>query len=250
MKRLRLNTVFFICLLVIISITFLILFINSIHNYQKIRTITEDKTSKNIKLLTEKIFIGDVKRQALQIDNKFRYTIEKMNLIATAIKEIDRTRLQKSKYNIKLKYNQKSDMFKYLDTKAIAFKNKTKYGFIVASIGNDQNQLETETIKKINNLARVEPLLRSITLNDSSIVLTMIFDKRFILEYGVNPNLNFNLIQNKNKLINPLSSLSSAFKKNRVIFKCVRSVDSFNLPVIIISIPIYSRCREIENLEC
>lgn len=251
MKRIRLNTLFSICLLTLISLSFLTLYINSYWNYKSLKNLTIETLSENIKENAENSFNEEIKQEANAFNHQLREVLNIAKDIAAQISIINDSGLKKESTDIKLKYNKVYGYFNYLSGSSFVIHRNEPFGFIAAAKGTNKT-VSNQAKLRIKQLATLKPVMKRVVLTlGNSISSIAIFSKEnTVVAYCAIPSNAFNAIKIDNMLDFNNSAKKFNFNKSKILpaFECRKSSLGKNLSLILLHYPVFGKKGELDEI--
>lgn len=247
MKKLRLNTLFIICLSSFVILTFIVLSLVAVTNLEKAKKLTEQNSIANITLLTDSVFTEDVKAFSSTINMAFEEYLSIAKLISVNVENLENISLPKT--DLKLTYDRETDIFKYIDLNLDDLNGEMGGFYALYYSGN--NKAPNKVIQSdIERLHALKPFFKEICMQKPDIVNLSIFNsKYYMVSYAREPSLNLNINNDKSTFSGGIDKFySTKLKVNKPLFILEKNVKHLNMTLICIVYPIGDLDGKINDL--
>ena len=189
MKQIKLNTLVFIFLSSLITISFLVLFFTTNPSITKLKKYALDREDKYIHQFINEVFVSDIEKQATYLNESFERVTVFAKLISEDVNNIINNKSYKSNYKVELEYDEKSKIYSYINKDTLIPENDTFWGFGSIWIGNNKekvNKIPQKIQLQLNNLLTLQSSLEAICINPNNIVGIYIIFKDHAVVYRNN----------------------------------------------------------------
>ncbi|MCF7792102.1 MAG: SpoIIE family protein phosphatase [Victivallales bacterium] len=241
-KRIRLNTLFAICLIVIIGISFLILFWVSVNNIEDAKVFSKNSETQKTKLLLETVFTRDIIEEAVSINEDLQDTVDQGKEFISFLKILNNYKTSESGVNFE--YDKSSGLYSCFNPEKNKIVNdkkygKLKYGYWGIYDSGKSKKMPANVIRKTRDFAKLQSLMFQMCSSNQLVGIYLYYYSGLLLSYGIAPETNY-LYFNNNELFNIKTKkyYNIKFVNNEPIFKLVRGYKVFNQTIILICFPV------------
>ncbi|MCP4180618.1 MAG: SpoIIE family protein phosphatase [bacterium] len=183
MRRIKLNTLFFSCVLLLIGIIYCIVYFTFTDVYLTFRSEVINRTTKNLKQFIDIDLINDTRRQLLSINRNLKNTTNHLQFFSKKINSYNLDSVIEDR--LTLKFNKKADLYQYTDPKSYLSVKGIPYGLIINSFSD---KFINETKHKSSKLRELLPLLQQTCDHDYIDGVFVLLKDKLLLEYINNPD--------------------------------------------------------------
>ena len=198
MKQIKLNTLVFIFLSSLITLSFLVLFFTTTINISNLQEYALDREDKHIRKIINDVFVSDIEKQSTYLNESFERVTVFAKLISKEVNNIINKKSYKSNNEVELEFDKKNKIYHYIDKDTLIQKNDTFWGFGSVWIGNSKekvNNIPSKTQINLNNIFTIQQSLELICLNPNNIVGIYVVFKDHAIGYSKNIKKLINTIK-------------------------------------------------------